>query len=159
MRVNHTGEICAQALYAAQALTARDPEVQERMQQAADEENDHLNWCELRLAELNGRTSYLNPLWYLGSFAIGAAAGAVGDKWNLGFVVETEDQVVVHLSDHLGRLAAGDRRTRAILAQMQSDEEKHARMARDAGAAELPLPVKTLMRLQSKVMTTVAYWV
>lgn len=159
MRVNHTGEICAQALYAAQALTARDPEVQVRMQQAADEENDHLNWCEVRLEELNGRVSHLNPLWYLGSFAIGTAAGLVGDKWNLGFVVETENQVVAHLADHLQRLSPADSRTRAVLAQMQADEERHARMAWDAGAAELPAPVKSLMRLHSKVMTTVAYWV
>ncbi|MGQ0657331.1 MAG: 2-polyprenyl-3-methyl-6-methoxy-1,4-benzoquinone monooxygenase [Chromatiales bacterium] len=159
MRVNHTGEICAQALYSAQALTARDPVVRERMQQAAAEENDHLLWCEQRVHELGGHRSYLNPLWYAGSFVIGALAGLAGDRWNLGFVVETERQVVRHLEGHLERLPAVDAKSRAIVAQMREDEGQHATAALRAGAVELPDTVKRLMALHSKVMTTVAYWV
>jgi ubiquinone biosynthesis monooxygenase Coq7 len=159
MRVNHTGEICAQALYSAQALTARNDEVRKRMQRAAAEENDHLIWCESRVHELGGHLSYLNPLWYAGSFAIGALAGLAGDRWNLGFVVETERQVEGHLDEHLERLPEEDAKSRAILEQMRIDEGNHAEMAQRAGAAELPAPVKRLMKLQSKVMTTVAYWI
>lgn len=159
MRVNHTGEICAQALYSAQALTARNPEVRTRMQRAAAEENDHLIWCESRVHELGGHVSYLNPLWYAGSFAIGALAGLAGDRWNLGFVVETERQVEGHLDEHLQRLPEEDGRSRAILAQMRIDEGNHAEMAQRAGAADLPAPVKRLMKLHSRVMTTVAYWI
>jgi ubiquinone biosynthesis monooxygenase Coq7 len=159
MRVNHTGEVCAQALYSAQALTARDPGVRDRMRRAADEENDHLIWCESRVHELGGHLSYLNPLWYAGSFALGAIAGVAGDRWNLGFVVETERQVEGHLDEHLERLPVEDLRSRAILEQMRSDEISHAEMARQAGAAELPAPVKRLMKVHSKVMTTLAYWV
>jgi ubiquinone biosynthesis monooxygenase Coq7 len=157
MRVNHTGEVCAQALYSAQALTARDAAVRERMQRAAEEENAHLIWCERRVQELGGHLSYLNPLWYLGSFAIGALAGLAGDKWNLGFVVETERQVEGHLDDHLQRLPAEDAKSRAIVAQMQQDEIRHAAMALQEGAAELPAPIKRLMALHSKVMTAIAY--
>lgn len=159
MRVNHTGEVCAQALYSAQALTARDPEVRERMRRAADEENDHLLWCESRVHELGGHLSYLNPLWYAGSFATGAIAGMAGDKWNLGFVVETERQVEGHLDEHLARLPPADRRSRAILEQMRTDEISHAAMAERAGAVELPGPIRRLMTVQSKIMTTVAFWV
>lgn len=159
MRVNHTGEICAQALYSAQALTARNPEVRQRMQRAAAEENDHLIWCESRVHELGGHLSYLNPVWYAGSFAIGALAGLAGDRWNLGFVVETERQVEGHLDEHLQRLPGEDAKSRAIVAQMRIDEGNHAEMAQRAGAVDLPIPVKRLMKLQSKVMTTVAYWI
>jgi ubiquinone biosynthesis monooxygenase Coq7 len=158
MRVNHTGEVCAQALYSAQALTARDPQVRERMQQAAAEENDHLLWCESRVRDLGGHLSYLNPLWYAGSFALGALAGLAGDKWNLGFVVETERQVEGHLDSHLEQLPVEDARSRAIVEQMRVDESAHAAMAQQAGAAELPDVVKKLMRAQSKVMTTISFW-
>ncbi len=159
MRVNHSGEICAQALYTAQALTARDPVVRERMQQSAAEENDHLHWCARRVRELGGHLSRLNPLWYLGSFAIGAMAGLAGDRWNLGFVAETERQVVAHLQDHLQRLPAADHKSRALVAQMEQDESRHATKAIESGAAELPPLIKDLMTLQSRVMTTVAYWI
>lgn len=159
MRVNHTGEICAQALYSAQALTARNPEVRKRMQRAAAEENDHLIWCESRVHELGGHLSYLNPLWYAGSFAIGALAGLAGDRWNLGFVVETERQVEGHLDEHLQRLPEMDAKSRAIVEQMRIDEANHAEMAQRAGAADLPAPVKRLMKLQSRLMTTLAYWI
>lgn len=159
MRVNHSGEISAQALYTAQALTARDAVVKERMQQSAVEENDHLHWCARRVHELHGHLSYLNPLWYLGSFALGAAAGVAGDRWNLGFVAETERQVVEHLQRHLQRLPAADHKSRAIVAQMQEDEAHHATKAIESGAAELPPLIKRLMTLHSRVMTTVAYWV
>lgn len=158
MRVNHTGEVCAQALYSAQALTARDPEVRARMQQAAAEENDHLAWCEKRVHELGGHLSYLNPLWYAGSFAIGALAGLAGDRWNLGFVAETEQQVVRHLDEHLQRLPVDDAKSRAIVAQMRVEEGRHATMALREGGIELPRVVKRLMTLQSKIMTTLAYW-
>lgn len=159
MRVDHAGEVCAQALYQGQALTARLPKVRASMERAAAEENDHLDWCETRLRDLSSHTSYLNPLWYLGSLAIGAAAGAIGDRWSLGFVAETERQVVRHLDGHLDQLPVPDTKSRAILEQMKSDEQHHATTAVEAGGAELPGPVKTLMGIASKVMTTAAYWV
>jgi len=159
MRVNHAGEISAQALYQGQALTAKLGEVRSKMERAAMEENDHLAWCEQRLTELDSHASVLNPLWYAGSFAIGAAAGLAGDKWSLGFVVETEKQVVQHLEEHLERLPPQDHKSRAILEQMQEDEAHHATTALQAGSAELAKPVKQLMRLTSKLMTTTAYYI
>ncbi len=159
MRINHVGEICAQALYQGQALTARDAEVQHTLMQAAREETEHLAWTERRIAELGGRKSLLNPLWYGGSFAIGAIAGMLGDKWNLGFLAETEHQVEVHLGGHLQRLPHNDGKSRAIVAQMQVDEAGHATMAMSHGGAELPAPVKLVMKLGSKMMTRTAYWV
>ncbi|OGI48724.1 MAG: 2-octaprenyl-3-methyl-6-methoxy-1,4-benzoquinol hydroxylase [Candidatus Muproteobacteria bacterium RIFCSPHIGHO2_02_FULL_60_13] len=159
MRINHAGEICAQALYQGQAATARLPEVRGKMEQAAQEENDHLAWTEERIREFGGHTSYLNPLWYAGSFAIGALAGVIGDKWSLGFVAETEKQVVQHLDGHLQRLPTEDRKSRAILEQMRDDEGRHATVAIESGGAELPEPVRQLMRLTSKVMTETAYWI
>ena len=157
MRVNHTGEVCAQALYQGQALTAKLPRVRASMERAAQEENDHLDWCHTRLDELESHTSYLNPLWYAGSFAIGATAGLIGDKWSLGFVAETEKQVVRHLESHLDKLPQDDARTRTILEQMKIDEEHHGATAMQAGGAALPQPVKTLMGLTSKIMTSIAY--
>jgi ubiquinone biosynthesis monooxygenase Coq7 len=159
MRVNHTGEVCAQALYQGQALTARLPDVRERLERSAREENDHLAWCEERIAELGGRKSLLNPLWYAGSLAIGAAAGIAGDKWSLGFVVETERQVEDHLAEHIAQVPADDLRTRAILEQMQLDEVHHASVAQAAGGAELPAPIKLAMKGVSKMMTGGAYWI
>ena len=159
MRINHVGEICAQALYQSQALTSRSPEIRQKMKQASEEEIDHLAWCEERLEELGGRKSYLNPFWYAGSFAIGTAAGLAGDKWNLGFVAETEKQVVQHLDGHLGKLPKSDLRSREIVAQMKDDEAKHAEEATEAGAAELPPPIKSLMKIASGVMTRTAYWI
>jgi ubiquinone biosynthesis monooxygenase Coq7 len=159
MRVNHTGEICAQALYQGQAQTASLGAVRDRLEQAALEENDHLRWCETRLGELGTHTSVLNPLFYAGSRCIGAFAGKVGDGWSLGFVAETEQQVVQHLSDHLNRLPAADHKSRAILAQMQTDEGRHATTALEAGGEALPLPVKLLMRVSAKLMTGTTYWV
>lgn len=157
MRVNHSGEVSAQALYQGQAITARNNEVREKLEQAALEENDHLAWTESRLHELGDRTSYLNPIWYTGSLAIGAFAGAIGDKWSLGFLAETEHQVVDHLDEHLKELPKQDQRSRAILEQMRIDEAKHATTALDHGGAELPAPVKGLMSLMSKVMTKSTY--
>jgi ubiquinone biosynthesis monooxygenase Coq7 len=157
MRVNHTGEVCAQALYQAQALTARDPEVRRRFALAAREEEDHLAWTQERLAELGDRTSYANPLWYAGSFAMGLIAGIGGDRANLGFVVETERQVEEHLTDHMDRLPQADARSRAIVAAMRDDEARHGATARDAGASELPLPIRALMRATAKLMTLTAY--
>lgn len=159
MRINHTGEVCAQALYQGQALTARLENVRESMEQAAREENDHLAWCERRVHELDSHTSYLNPFFYAGSFALGALAGALGDKWSLGFVAETERQVVRHLDDHLARMAPQDRKSRAILEQMKVDELHHGTTALEAGGAELPVPVKRLMQAMSKVMTGTTYWI
>lgn len=159
MRVNHVGEVCAQALYQSQALTARSLAVRESMQQAAAEENDHLAWCEQRLDELGGHKSYLNPLWYAGAFSIGTVAGLAGDKWNLGFVAETERQVVKHLEKHLGELPENDDRSRAIVAQMQEDEAAHAAQAVAAGAAPLPAPIKAVMGAASSVMTATARWI
>lgn len=157
MRVNHTGEVCAQALYQGQALTARLPEVRQRMEEASAEENDHLDWCETRLKELHSHTSLLNPVWYAGSFAIGAAAGLAGDHWSLGFVAETEKQVVDHLTGHLESLPESDARSRAIVEQMREDEGHHASVALEAGGARLPGPVRRLMALTSKLMTRTAY--
>lgn len=159
MRVNHVGEVCAQALYQGQGLTARNMAVQQTLMQAAREETEHLAWTERRIAELGGRKSLLNPLWYGGSFAIGVVAGILGDKWNLGFLAETENQVGAHLASHLQRLPASDEKSRAIVEQMKTDEACHATMALSHGGAELPLPVKFAMKLSSKVMTETAYWV
>lgn len=159
MRVNHAGEVSAQALYQGQALTAKLLEVRGKMERAAREENDHLAWCQRRLGELGSHTSFLNPLWYVGSLAIGALAGLAGDRWSLGFVAETERQVVIHLEEHLERLPAQDHKSRAILARMKEDEAHHATTALRAGGAELPQPVKRIMRLSSKVMTTTAYYI
>lgn len=159
MRINHAGEVSAQALYQGQALTARLPEVREQMEQAAIEENDHLLWCAERIEELGGRTSMLNPLWYAGSFTIGAVASLVGDRWSLGFIVETERQVIAHLEGHLARLPAADHRSRAVLEQMKDDEHHHGTNALQAGAAELPMPIRLMMRCTSKVMTGSAYYV
>ncbi len=157
MRVNHTGEVCAQALYQGQALTARLPDVRLEMEQAAKEEEDHLAWCQERVNELGSHTSHLNPLWYAMSFGIGAAAGLAGDKWSLGFVAETEKQVCAHLEGHMARVPIQDEKTRAIIQQMHHDEAEHMQMALKAGAAELPPPVKQLMALVAKIMTGTAY--
>lgn len=157
MRVNHCGEICAQALYQGQALTSRDPVVRAALRGAADEEIEHLAWTERRIAELGGRKSLLNPLWYLGALSLGVAAGVLGDKWNLGFLAETERQVEAHLDGHLSDLPAGDARSLAIVDQMRLDEIKHAETAVRFGAAELPAPVKAAMRLAAGVMTRTAY--
>jgi ubiquinone biosynthesis monooxygenase Coq7 len=157
MRINHTGEVCAQALYAGQAATARDDATREAMQQAAEEEIDHLSWCEDRLKELDSRPSLLNPFWYAGSFAIGALAGIAGDDWSLGFVKETENQVEAHLADHLDRLPEGDARSQAILDQMKVDEAKHAEMADEAGARELPEGVRKAMAFTAGIMKALAY--
>jgi ubiquinone biosynthesis monooxygenase Coq7 len=159
MRVNHSGEICAQALYQGQALTARHAEVRQALETASREERDHLAWCEARIAELGGRKSVLNPMWYGASFALGAFSGLLGDKWNLGFLVETERQVEGHLSGHLERLPAADIRTRTLIEQMRRDEIGHAATGIDHGAAELPLPVKVAMKLSSKMMTRTSYWI
>jgi ubiquinone biosynthesis monooxygenase Coq7 len=157
MRVNHVGEVCAQALYQGQALTARDAVARQALEQAAREEEDHLAWSAGRIRELGGRLSLLNPLWYAGAFAIGAVAGALGDQWNLAFLAETERQVEEHLGGHLEELPPEDGRTRAVVEAMQADEARHRASAIELGAAELPEPVKRAMRLASKVMTTVAY--
>jgi ubiquinone biosynthesis monooxygenase Coq7 len=158
MRVNHSGEVCAQALYQGQALTAREPAAKHALEQAAQEETEHLAWTERRIAELGGAKSVLNPLFYAGSFAIGAVSGLLGDKWNLGFLAETERQVVRHLEGHLERLPADDQKSRAIIEQMRDDEARHATSALEHGAAELPAPVKAAMKASSKVMTETAYW-
>ena len=157
MRVNHTGEICAQALYSGQAMTSSNDSLRSKLDQAAREETEHLAWTESRLKELDSHRSLLNPLWYAGSFAIGAAAGLAGDRWNLGFLSETERQVEQHLAGHLDTLPANDVRSRAIVAQMRIDEGGHAQMADDAGAERLPLPIRWLMRATAKVMTSAAY--
>lgn len=159
MRVNHTGEICAQALYQGQALTARDSQARAALEQAAREETEHLAWTERRIEELGGRKSLLNPAWYVGSFALGAVAGFLGDRWNLGFLAETERQVVAHLVGHLRRLPEEDRKSRAIVESMKEDEARHAISAAGHGAAELPEPAKAAMRLSSKVMTETSYWI
>lgn len=156
MRVNHVGEVCAQALYQGQALTSRSVSVKNKMKEAADEEIDHLNWCYQRIDELNSHTSYMNPLWYIGAFSLGVAAGLAGDKWSLGFLAETEQQVVQHLEGHLVRLPEEDTVSRAIVNQMVIDETEHAEMALESGAAELPIAIKKLMRLSAKVMTTIS---
>lgn len=159
MRVNHCGEICAQALYQGQAITSRDPAIREALRQAAWEETEHLNWTEQRIDELGGRKSFLNPVWYAGSLVMGLTAGWVGDRWNLGFLAETERQVETHLLDHLGRLPQSDAKSRAILEQMKTDEIHHAETAIRLGAAELPMPIRQGMRFASKLMTRTAYWV
>ena len=157
MRVNHTGEVCAQALYLGQAALARHADNRAHLLHAAAEETDHLAWCAQRLRELDSRPSLFNPLWYAGSYAIGAAAALAGDRLSLGFVVETERQVEAHLAEHLGRLPAQDGRSRAVLTQMQADEVRHANAARARGGIDLPRPLPNLMRLSSMVMKTVAY--
>jgi len=157
MRINHTGEVCAQALYVGQAAVARDEATRAQLLGAAQEETDHLAWCADRLRELDSRPSLFNPLWYAGSYAIGVIAGLRGDGWNLGFVVETERQVEEHLASHLSRLPERDTISRAIVAQMKDDEAQHGRAAQQAGAAPLPLPLRLAMRLAAKVMTTVAH--
>jgi len=157
MRINHVGEVCAQALYVGQAAVARDPATRAQLQAAAQEETDHLAWCAARLRELDSRPSVFNPLWYAGSYAIGIAAGLRGDGWNLGFVVETERQVEAHLEEHLRTLPAADARSRAILEVMKDDEARHADHAEAAGAKRLPPPIPTLMATASKLMKAVAY--
>ena len=158
MRVNHVGEVCAQALYTAQALATKDHDLRQHLTAACNEETDHLAWCEQRLHELGGRPSLLNPLWYAGAFGIGYAAAKLGgDRMSLGFVVETERQVEAHLESHLGLLPANDGPSRAIVAQMKVDEAQHAKDAQHAGAAELPAPFKAMMQVAAKVMTTVAH--
>ena len=157
MRVNHVGEVCAQALYNAQALTTRDPKLKRQFEHAAKEETDHLAWTEQRLEELDARRSLLNPLWYAGAFAIGLVAGRSGDAVSLGFVVETERQVEQHLASHLERLPTDDAASRAVVSAMKDDEARHAADAQAAGAAELPLPVRWLMRGAARVMTTTAH--
>lgn len=157
MRVNHTGEICAQALYAAQAMTARDPAIRAQFAHAAREEEEHLAWTRQRLAELGDRPSWLNPLWYGGAFAIGIVAGVASDRINLGFVVETERQVEDHLTGHIERLPAVDARSRAIVLQMREDEARHGATAQAAGAADLPFPVRHAMRAAADVMRAIAY--
>lgn len=159
MRINHCGEICAQALYQGQALTARDPRVQHELEHAAQEETEHLAWTAQRVHELGGHLSLLNPVWYTSSLAIGACAGLLGDKWNLGFLAETERQVGSHLQSHLASLPQQDEKSRAVVQQMYVDEVQHSDMAVQLGGAELPLPVKLAMRVSGKVMTRTAYWV
>jgi ubiquinone biosynthesis monooxygenase Coq7 len=159
MRINHAGEIAAQALYQGHATVARDSNIEGQMQQAADEEFDHLAWCAQRINELGEDVSKLSPLWYAGAYAIGAASGIIGDKWSLGFIAETEKQVCAHLDSHLDSLPPEDARSRAIVEQMRDEEEEHGANALEAGAAELPAPVKRLMQMTAKVMTKTAYWV
>jgi ubiquinone biosynthesis monooxygenase Coq7 len=157
MRINHAGEVCAQALYRGQAAVARDPDTRASLLQAAQEEGDHLAWCADRLRELDSGPSLFNPFWYAGSYAIGVAAGAWGDGYNLGFVVETERQVEAHLAEHLDTLPGDDQRSRAIVRQMQADEAAHGAAAQQAGARALPTPIPDLMRLASRVMKAIAY--
>jgi ubiquinone biosynthesis monooxygenase Coq7 len=159
MRVNHAGEVCAQALYQGHAAVARDKAIEAQIQRAADEEFDHLAWCEQRIHELGEDVSKLSPFWYAGAFAIGAASGILGDRWSLGFIAETEKQVCAHLDDHLDALPVEDVKSRAIVEQMRDEEEEHGDNAIEAGAAELPAPVKRLMQMTAKVMTKTAYWV
>ena len=159
MRINHVGEVCAQALYSGQALTSRNAHIVSTLKRAAAEETDHLAWCETRINELGGRKSLLNPLWYSGSFALGAIAGALGDKWNLGFLAETENQVSEHLQNHLIQLDETDIKTRTIVNQMQQDEAAHALEAKQLGGSELPAPVKAGMKFASKIMTSTAYYI
>ncbi|MAI42555.1 MAG: 2-polyprenyl-3-methyl-6-methoxy-1,4-benzoquinone monooxygenase [Candidatus Azotimanducaceae bacterium] len=159
MRINHTGEICAQALYQGQAISTKSPEISQMMKRAAEEETDHLIWCEVRLRELESRVSYLNPIFYLGSFLIGTLAGTLGDKINLGLVAATEDGVVKHLQDHLEKLPEKDDRSREILLRMKEDEKQHADKAIAAGAQQYPTLVKGLMNWASKIMTRTTYWI
>lgn len=159
MRINHVGEVCAQALYSGQALTSRNANIISTLEHAAAEEIDHLAWCEARLKELGGRKSMLNPIWYAGSFTLGAIAGGFNDKWNLGFLAETEQQVASHLQNHLEKLNVADTKTRAIVSQMQIDEAAHASDAKKLGAETLPAPIKAGMKFVSKIMTSTAYYV
>ena len=159
MRINHVGEVCAQALYSGQALTSKSPHIVSALKHAANEETDHLAWCEVRISELGGRKSWLNPLWYAGSFTLGAVAGALDDKWNLGFLAETEKQVSEHLKNHLQQLSIDDIKTRTIIEQMQQDEAAHAQEASALGASELPAPIKAGMKIASKMMTSTAYYI
>lgn len=159
MRINHSGEVCAQALYHGQGMVSRSSVVKETMSQAAIEESDHLAWCMLRINELGGHASYLNLIWYLGSFTIGLTAGLMGDQWSLGFLAETEKQVVKHLEKHLDLLPSQDQKSHRILQQMQADEAMHRDQAIQAGAFMLPVPIKNLMSLASKMMVKIAYWV
>jgi len=159
MRVNHAGEVAAQALYQGHAAVARDKRIESQMQAAANEEFDHLAWCEQRVNELGEDVSRLSPLWYAGAFAIGAASGLLGDRWSLGFIAETERQVCAHLDSHLDNLPEEDARSRAIVTRMRDEEAEHGDNAVHAGAADLPEPIKGLMRLTAKVMTRTAYWV
>ena len=159
MRINHVGEVCAQALYSGQAITSKNPQIVKALQRAAAEETDHLAWCEARISELGGHKSLLNPLWYAGSFTLGAVAGALGDKWNLGFLAETESQVAAHLQNHLQELSNADIKTRTIVNQMQQDEAAHASEANALGASELPAPIKAGMKIASKIMTKTAYYI
>ena len=159
MRINHAGEVSAQGLYQGQALTAKLPDIKKQMEHAAIEENDHLDWCKKRCHELDSHTSGLSPLWYLGSFTLGAIAGKVGDKWSLGFVAETERQVVKHLDEHLNRIPEKDHKSRVILDQMREDELNHAKLAESSGAVKLPLPIKAAMSLTSKIMTKTAFYI
>jgi len=157
MRVNHSGEVAAQGLYQGHAAVARSAEIEDRMHRAAEEEFDHLAWCEQRLEELDARPSILSPVWYAGAFVIGAASGILGDKWSLGFIAETEQQVCAHLDSHLERLPDEDAKSRTIVKQMRDEEEEHGANARHAGAADLPAPILGLMRLTARVMTSTAY--
>ena len=159
MRINHVGEVCAQALYSGQAITSNNLQVVSSLQTSALEEIDHLAWCEGRINELGGRKSLLNPVWYTASFTMGVAAGLMNDRWNLGFLAETENQVSIHLQSHLNKLNHADIKTRSIINQMQQDEAQHANDAKLLGGAELPAPVKLGMKLASKIMTTTAYYV
>ena len=159
MRINHVGEVCAQALYSGQAFTSKNTQIVMTLEHAAAEETDHLAWCEGRINELGGRKSLLNPIWYAGSFTLGAVAGALGDKWNLGFLAETENQVSEHLKNHLQQLSDADLKTRTIVNQMQQDEAAHASEARALGARELPAPIKAGMKIASKMMTKTAYYI
>jgi ubiquinone biosynthesis monooxygenase Coq7 len=157
MRVNHSGEVCAQALYQGQALTSRDPAVRDALREAAHEETEHLAWTEQRLRELGSHTSFLNPLWYVGSLTLGVIAGKLGDRWNLGFLAETEKQVTAHLESHLKRLPEADQKSAAIIRQMAIDETSHAHTAEALGAAQFPPAVKSLMQQTSKLMTSLSY--
>jgi len=159
LRVDHVGEVCAQALYQGQALTCRDPGTKQALRQAAWEETEHLNWTERRIDELGGRKSFLNPLWYAGSLAIGVAAGRLSDAWNLGFLAETERQVEMHLNSHLDTLPEADLRSRAVVEQMKADEIRHAETATGLGARELPAPARLAMRALSRVMTSTSYYI
>lgn len=159
MRINHAGEVCAQALYQGQALFSRNPEIKDKMHQAAIEEGDHLKWCSQRIMELNSHVSYLNPLWYIGSFSIGAIAGVFGDPWSLGFVAETETQVIKHLETQMKLLPTEDLRSYKILQQMQEDEAKHKQDAIHYGARELPRPIKAIMNVTAKIMVKTAYFI
>ena len=159
MRVNHCGEVCAQALYQGQALVAKDRQTQEMLLAAAREEHDHLAWCDARLSSLGGQTSRLSPLFYAGSYGLGVVSGLLGDKWSMGFLVETEQQVEAHLHEHLGRISPADTESRAILEAMRADEVRHGQSGIKHGAAPLPVPIKVAMRGFSKVMTATTYWV